>query len=675
MPITGEAPKDFCKAEQVEAANSDLAPAIESVSVAAPLSRHSIGIRASSVSAPEPDSAVAPAVEETQLLAPLPGVVTIFERSIGEDVQGGDVVLVVEAMKMEILITAPLPGKVVAILCELGDKVEKGAVLAVLGQTVHAEYRSKVEKISAKTVAAHKMKTGAVAEKLRDLRERERAIKEMGGVAAVASQHNRGKLTARERIDLLFDLGTFRETDLFMQHRGTRFGIDRADIPADGVITGFGKINGRPAAAFSQDFTSRAGSLGEMHAKKICKVMDMALKAGIPFIGLNDSGGARIQEGVDSLSGFGQIFYRNSLCSGVIPQISAIMGPTAGGAVYSPAMTDWVFMVKNTSYMFITGPDVVRAVIGEEISQEDLGGAMAHNAKSGVAQFAAENDRDCLEQIRTLLSFLPSNNTEHPPRIDTGDSPDRLAPELDTIIPDSPAAAYDVQKVIRAIVDNGDFFEPHAYYAPNIVVGFARLNGHTIGIIANQPNWLAGCLDVDSSDKATRFIRFCDCFNIPMLTIADVPGYLPGSEQEWNGIIRHGAKLLWSYSEATVPKMTLITRKNYGGAYIAMCSRHLGADITLAWPTAEIAVMGAEGAANIIFRREIQEAPDPIAKRQEVIENYRKELYNPYVAASRGYIDAVVAPSETRVRLIEILETICDKRELRPRRKHGNIPL
>jgi acetyl-CoA carboxylase carboxyltransferase component len=524
-------------------------------------------------------------------------------------------------------------------------------------------------------VAAYKVKTGAVLAKLRDLQERECKIREMGGAAAVASQHERGKLTARERIELLFDPATFRETDMFMKHRGTLFGIEKIDIPADGVITGFGKINGRPVAAFAQDFTARAGTLGEMHAKKICKIMEMALKAGMPFIGLNDSGGARIQEGVDSLSGFGQIFYLNSLCSGVIPQISAIMGPTAGGAVYSPAMTDWVFMVKNTSYMFITGPDVIREVIGEEISQEELGGAMAHNAKSGVAQFAAEDDRDCLAQIRRLLSFLPSNNAEHPPRIDTGDTPNRLAPELDSVIPDSTAAAYDVLDVIRPIVDKGEFFETHAYYAQNIVVGFGRLNGNTLGIIANQPNCLAGCLDVDSSDKATRFIRFCDCFNIPMLTIADVPGYLPGSDQEWNGIIRHGAKLLWCYSEATVPKMTLITRKNYGGAYIAMCSRHLGADMTLAWPTAEIAVMGAEGAANVIFRREIQEAPDPKAKRQELIENYRKALYNPYVAASRGYIDAVITPSETRMRLVEILETLCNKRELRPRRKHGNIPL
>jgi len=682
MPEIGEGFTVFGEVEQTE----PTAPDIISTTVGGPAPATE-ALPPASVSAEQSDPSLLPrkpvslegrergAATESQLVAPMPGVITICEKSIGEEVSKGDVVLILEAMKMEIQITAPVSGKVAAILCRAGEKVERGAVLGVIGESVYAEFRSAGKQEAQTAIAAHKIKTGAVDEKLRDLRERERKTKEMGGAAALAAQHGRGKLSARERIDLLFDPGTFRETDMFIQHRGTRFGIDKADIPADAVITGFGKINGRPAAAFSQDFTSRAGSLGEMHAKKICKVMDMALKSGIPFIGLNDSGGARIQEGVDSLAGFGQIFYRNSMCSGVIPQISAIMGPTAGGAVYSPAMTDWVFMVKNTSYMFITGPDVVRTVIGEEISQEELGGAMAHNAKSGVAQFAAEDDRDCLEQIRKLLSFLPSNNTEHPPRVDTGDGPDRLAPELDTIIPDSPAASYDVQKVIRSIVDNGDFFEPHAYYARNIVVGFGRLNGHTVGIIANQPNWLAGCLDVDSSDKATRFIRFCDCFNIPMLTIADVPGYLPGSEQEWNGIIRHGAKLLWSYAEATVPKMTLITRKNYGGAYIAMCSRHLGADITLAWPTAEIAVMGAEGAANIIFRREIQQAPDPIAKRQEVIDNYRKELYNPYIAASRGYIDAVIAPSETRMRLIEILETLCNKRELRPHRKHGNIPL
>jgi len=515
---------------------------------------------------------------------------------------------------------------------------------------------------------------GVTADKIKELRDKEAKIKEMGGAKAVAAQHERGKLTARERLDLLFDPGTFRETDMFIRHRATLFGIDKVEIPADGVITGFGRVNGRPVAAMSQDFTARAGSLGEMHSRKICKVMDMALKAGIPFVGLNDSGGARIQEGVDSLSAYGQIFYRNAISSGVIPQLSAIMGPTAGGAVYSPAMTDWVFMVKNTSYMFITGPDVIKAVLGEEISQEELGGAMAHNTKSGVAHFAAENDQDCIEQIKTMLSYLPSNNMEDPPRVDTGDSPARICPELDTIIPDSPMQSYDMKDVIRSIVDNGDFFEPHMYYAQNMVVGFGRLNGRVIGIIANQPKVLAGCLDVDASDKATRFIRFCDCFNIPMLTIPDVPGYLPGTNQEWAGIIRHGAKLLWCYSEATVPKITLITRKDYGGSYLAMCSRDLGADMTLAWPTAEIAVMGAEGAANVIFRREIQEAPDPKAKRQEIIDDYRKALYNPYIAASRGYIDAVIVPSETRMRLIEILETLCNKREALPPKKHGNIP-
>ena len=523
--------------------------------------------------------------------------------------------------------------------------------------------------------ASVKLAPGAVTEKLEDLRERIGKVKEMGGAEAVSAQHERGKLTARERLDLLFDANTFRETDMFMKHRGTMFGIDKIEIAADGVITGYGKIDGRPVAAFAQDFTARAGSLGEMHSKKICKIMDMALKAGIPLIGINDSGGARIQEGVDSLSGYGDIFYRNAMGSGIIPQISAIMGPTAGGAVYSPAMTDWVFMVKNSSYMFITGPDVVQAVTGEEISQEELGGAMTHNTKSGVAHFAAEDDRDCLVQIRKLLSFLPSNHREAPPRVQTGDDPKRLVPALDNIMPDNPRATYDMQDVIQALVDNGDFFEVHAYYARNIIVGFGRFDGRTVGIIANQPLHLAGCLDVDASDKATRFIRFCDCFNIPLLTIADVPGYLPGTDQEWSGVIRHGAKLLWCYSEATVPKMTLITRKNYGGAYIAMCSRHLGSDMTLAWPTAEIAVMGAEGAANIVFRREIQEAADPAAKRQEIIEEYRKAFYNPYVAASRGHIDAVIPPSETRMQLIEVLETLSNKRETRPPRKHGNIPL
>ncbi|MGD8372032.1 MAG: carboxyl transferase domain-containing protein, partial [Syntrophobacterales bacterium] len=403
---------------------------------------------------------------------------------------------------------------------------------------------------------------GIVGDKIKELKEKEAKLKEMGGEAAVSKQHERGKLTARERLDLLFDPGTFRETDIFMRHRGTLFGLDKMDIPADGVITGYGKVNGRPVCAFSQDFTARAGTLGEMHSKKICKILDMSMKAGIPVVGFNDSGGARIQEGVDSLSAYGQIFYRNAIASGVVPQISAIMGPCAGGAVYSPAMTDFVFMVKNTSHMFITGPDVIKAVLGEVITFEDLGGAMAHNTKSGVAHFACEDDAHAIERIKLLLSYLPNNNMEEPPRVDTGDSPLRTDPALDGIIPDNPMASYEMKDVIRSIVDNGDFYEIHEHYAKNILVGFARLDGRTIGIIANQPTVLAGCLDVNSSDKATRFIRFCDCFNVPMLTIADVPGYLPGSDQEWSGVIRHGAKLLWCYSEATVPKITLITRKD-----------------------------------------------------------------------------------------------------------------
>ena len=516
---------------------------------------------------------------------------------------------------------------------------------------------------------------GIVADKIKELDEKEARIKEMGGPKAVARQHERGKLTARERINLLFDPGTFRETNIFMKHRGTLFGLDKLDIPADGVITGYGKVNGRPVCAFSQDFTARAGTLGEMHSKKICKIQDMALKVGIPVVGFNDSGGARIQEGVDALSGYGQIFYRNAIASGVIPQISAIMGPCAGGAVYSPAMTDFIFMVKKTSYMFITGPDVIKAVLGEEVTFEDLGGALAHNIKSGVAQFACEDDADAINRIKTLLSYLPGNNIEDPPRIDTGDNPARTDPALDSIIPDDPMGSYDMKDVIRSIVDNGEFFEVHELYAQNIVVGFARLDGRSIGIIANQPKVLAGCLDVNSSDKATRFIRFCDCFNIPLLTIADVPGYMPGTDQEWNGIIRHGAKLLWCYSEATVPKITLITRKDYGGSYLAMCSRDLGCDFALAWPTAEIAVMGADGAANIIFRKEIKAAEDPEAKRKEKIEEYKNLLYNPYIAASRGYIDGVIRPSETRPRLIEALDVLCTKRESLPPKKHGNIPM
>jgi len=516
---------------------------------------------------------------------------------------------------------------------------------------------------------------GIVEDKINDLKAREAKVLEMGGEKAIAAQREKGKLTARERLNRLFDKGSFREIDMFVSHRCNNFGMPDIEIPADGVITGHGLVDGRPVFAFSQDFTARAGSLGEMHSKKICKVMDLAMKAGAPFVGINDSGGARIQEGVDALSGYGQIFFRNSAASGVIPQISAIMGPTAGGAVYSPAMTDFVFMVKKSSYMFITGPDVIKAVTGEEISFEELGGAKTHNEKSGVAHFACESDEDAIDRIKRLLSYLPSNNMEDPPCVETGDDRNRADESLNTVIPDNPNQSYNIKEVIRAIVDNNEFFEPHEYFARNIVVCLARLNGRTIGIIANQPNALAGCLDINASDKATRFIRFCDAFNIPLLTIADVPGYLPGSQQEWGGIIRHGAKLLWCYSEATVPKLLLVTRKDYGGSYLAMCSKDLGADMAFAWPTAEIAVMGAAGAANIIHRKEIKEAQDSNAKRQEKIDEYNDLFSNPYIAASRGYIDAVIIPSETRQRLIDALEALCSKRETRPPKKHGNIPM
>lgn len=516
---------------------------------------------------------------------------------------------------------------------------------------------------------------GQVEDKINELKERQKKIMEMGGEKAVAKHHEKGKLTARERLNCLFDPGTFREIDMFVKHHCTNFGMEKVEIPAEGVITGHGLVDGRPVFAYSQDFTSRAGSLGEMHAKKICKIMDLALKAGVPFVGINDSGGARIQEGVDALSGYGEIFFRNSAASGTIPQISAIMGPTAGGAVYSPAMTDYVFMVKKTSYMFITGPAVIKTVTGEKISFEDLGGAMTHNTKSGVAQFACEDDKDAIEQIKKLLSYLPSSNMDDPPIVDTGDDPKRTDPGLDTIIPDKPNRTYDMKKVIASLVDNGDFFEPHQYFAKNIIVGFGRLNGRSIGIIANQPKFMAGCLDIDASDKATRFIRFCDAFNIPLLTIADVPGYLPGSQQEWGGIIRHGAKLLWCYSEATVPKLLLVTRKDYGGSYLAMCSKHQGADMVFAWPSAQIAVMGAEGAANIIHAKEINASDDPKAKRKEKIEEYDKLFSNPYCAAESGHVDAVIVPSETRPRLIDALEIMCTKRELRPPKKHGNIPM
>ncbi len=512
-------------------------------------------------------------------------------------------------------------------------------------------------------------------DELEKLAKLEAESKAGGGKKRIQAQHESGKLTARERLDLFFDSGTFQELDLLVQHRSTNFGMDEASIPADGVVTGYGKVNGRTVCAFAQDFTARGGTLGEMHAKKICRIMDMAMKMKVPMVGFIDSGGARIQEGINALDGYGNIFLRNSCASGVIPQISAIMGPAAGGAVYSPAMTDFVFMVKRTSYMYITGPAVVKTVTGEEIDNDELGGALTHSVKSGVAQFACDNDEQAIAEIKNLLSYLPSSYDEKPPYMAPTDTPERADPALDNIIPDNPQQAYDMKAVIRSIVDNGEFLEPSRQYAPNLITAFARCHGYVIGIIANQPNHLAGCLDINASDKATRFIRFCDAFNVPLLTIADVPGYLPGSHQEWGGIIRHGAKLLWCYAEATVPKITLITRKAYGGAYIAMCSQSLGADYTLAWPKAEIAVMGAEAATAIIHRSEIQAADDSEAKEQEKIAEYRELLYNPYVAARMGYINAVILPRDTRPRVIAALEALQNKKESRPAKKHGNIPM
>ena len=512
-------------------------------------------------------------------------------------------------------------------------------------------------------------------EKIRLFEEKKAALMTMGGEKLVQKQHSSGKLTARERLDVFFDKGTFQEVQLFVKHRSTLFGLGEKEIPGDGVVTGFGLINGRTVFAAAQDFTSAGGSLGEMHAKKIWKVMDMAVAARKPFIAINDSGGARIQEGVPSLEGYGGIFYRNSLASGYIPQITAIMGPTAGGAVYSPALTDFVFMVKKTSSMYITGPDVIRAVIGEEVSQEELGGAVAHGTKSGVCHFATESDEDCLAKIRKLLSFLPDSCQSPLPLVSTTDDPGRECPELDAIVPDRANRAYDMKKVIAAVADGGELFEPHELWAKNMVVAFVRIAGWPVGVIANNPKFSAGVLDVAASDKASRFIRFCDAFNIPLLTFADVPGYMPGTQQEWAGIITHGAKLLHAYSEATVPKITVVTRKDYGGAYIAMCSKHLGADYVMVWPTAEIAVMGAEGACNIIYRREIADAPDPAAKRAELVRSYEEQFNNPYFAAGLGTIDEIIRPKETRRRIAALLGTLKDKAEAHLPKKHNNIPL
>ncbi|MDF2839920.1 MAG: methylmalonyl-CoA carboxyltransferase [Clostridia bacterium] len=489
-------------------------------------------------------------------------------------------------------------------------------------------------------------------DKINDLSSRLETIQAGGGEKRIEKQHKSGKMTARERINMLMDEGSFVEIDAFVKHRCTEFGMEKEETPAEGVVTGYGTVDGRLVYVYAQDFTVSGGSLGEMHAKKICKVLDLSMKMGAPVVGINDSGGARIQEGVDALSGYGQIFYRNTMASGVVPQISVIMGPCAGGAVYSPALTDFIFMVDKTSQMFITGPQVIKAVTGEEVSAEALGGGMTHNSTSGVAHFLSDNETACIADIKRLLSFLPSNNMETAPIFDCQDDMNRLEGDLNTIIPESSNKAYDMKDIIRNIVDNGDFFEVQPYYAQNIITGFARLNGASIGIIANQPKVLAGCLDINASDKAGRFIRTCDCFNIPILNMIDVPGFLPGTTQEYGGIIRHGAKMLYAYSEATVPIVNVITRKAYGGAYLAMCSKDLGADMVFAWPQAEIAVMGPEGAANIIFKRDIENAENPASARAEKIQDYKDRFATPYIAASRGYVDDVIEPSTTRQRLI-----------------------
>jgi len=512
-------------------------------------------------------------------------------------------------------------------------------------------------------------------EKLEELHRLKEAAILGGGIKRIEVQHKKGKLTARERLDLLLDPGTFNELDMFVVHRSTDFGLDEQRIPGDGVVTGYGQIDGRLVYVFSQDFTVFGGSLSEAHAEKICKIMDLAMKNGAPVIGLNDSGGARIQEGVVSLGAYADIFLRNTLASGVVPQISAIMGPCAGGAVYSPAITDFIFMVEQTSYMFVTGPNVLKTVTHEDVTFEELGGSMVHNSKSGVAHFSCPSEADCIRMIRQLMSYIPLNNLEDPPRIVPTDSLTRAEEALNTIVPDSPNKAYDMKAVIKHIVDDGDFFEVQEYFAMNLIVGFARLNGRSVGIVAQQPHALAGVLDINSSDKGARFVRFCDCFNIPIITFVDVPGFLPGVSQEHSGIIRHGAKLLYAYCEATVPKITVITRKAYGGAYDVMNSKHVRGDINYAWPTAEIAVMGAEGAVNILFKDEIERAKNPEQRRKELIAEYTEKFANPYITAGRGYIDEVIEPRYTRTKLITALEMLKNKRDTNPPKKHGNIPL
>jgi acetyl-CoA carboxylase carboxyltransferase component len=507
------------------------------------------------------------------------------------------------------------------------------------------------------------------------LRTRKTAAKQGGGADKVAKQHARGRMTARERLELLLDKGSFREMDIFVTHNSNDFGLAEQRIPGDGVVTGYGTIDGRLIYVYSQDFTVFGGSVSRTHAMKICKVMDAAMANGAPMIGLNDSGGARIQEGVHSLAGYAEIFYRNTLASGVIPQISVIMGPCAGGAVYSPAITDFVIMVKDSSHMFVTGPDVIKTVTHEDVTFEELGGALVHASKSGVAHFAAESEEDALFLVQNLVSYLPSNNMEDAPTVAPKDDPLREAQDLDTIVPDNPNKPYDMKVVIRDIVDEGQWLEVHEYFAQNLLVGFARLGGHVVGLVAQQPQVLAGVLDTEASQKGARFIRFCDAFNIPLVVLEDVPGFMPGLNQEHGGIIRHGAKLLYAFCEATVPKLTVIVRKAYGGAYCVMNPRHIGADMVLAWPSAEIAVMGPEGAVSIIFRRELAEAEDPVARKAELVADYRARFANPYVAASAGYIDNVIEPHETRTRLINALEMLRNKQRSIPPKKHGNIPL
>lgn len=512
-------------------------------------------------------------------------------------------------------------------------------------------------------------------DKINDLNNKKEKLKLGGGAEKVAKQHESGKMTARERLEILFDNKTFVEIDAFIETRSIDFDMQKKKITGDGVIVGYGNIGGRLVFIASQDFTVIGGSLGQAHARKITKVMDMAVKMGAPFISINDSGGARIEEGIDSLCGYGEIFFRNTCASGVIPQISVIMGPCAGGAVYSPAITDFIFMVEKTSYMFITGPQVIKAVTGEDITQEALGGANIHNEKSGVAHFKTPNEAECIKEIKRLLSFLPDNNLSDARVITSSDDINRLSEELNGILPDKANKPYDIKDIIVRIVDDGDFLETHKHFAQNIVIGFARMNGATVGIVANQPKVLAGVLDVNSTDKAARFIRFCDAFNIPIISLTDTGGYLPGIGQEYSGVIRHGAKILYAFAEATVPKINVIIRKAYGGAYIAMNSKHLGADVVFAWPTAEIAVMGPDGAANIIFRKEISDSEDPVATRNQRIQEYAGKFSTPFVAAARGYVDDVIEPSATRMRIINALDMLASKRENRPAKKHGNIPL